>query len=156
MSALILQLRRELGWGCGEHLLLWGLSSRAIATCTEALLPGKLMDIACWREIENKYFDFICFPMCFAFALLNYLYPDPWVLFHLISSLSVMLRRGEIEQLGGHLASSQHQATTTGNKSNVKHTSWTVLSCAWVTKISLIIWNLINLLSVLPVEKTNS
>ena len=45
----------------GRHLLLQCLSSRAITMCTEALLPGKCLDIGCWWEVENKSFVFFCF-----------------------------------------------------------------------------------------------
>jgi len=41
--------------------------------------------------------------MAFAFALLNCLYLDPRVLFHLIFSPTVLLRRAVIEQLSGQL-----------------------------------------------------
>ena len=52
--------RKEEGRG---HLLLRHLSSRATATRTEALLPRKWLDIACWWEVENKSFVFLCFHM---------------------------------------------------------------------------------------------
>ena len=47
--------------GRGGQLLLWRLSSGATARCTEALLPREWLDIACWWEVEDKSFVFLCY-----------------------------------------------------------------------------------------------
>jgi len=56
MSAQQQKRRKRRKWG--RHSLLSLLSSGATATHTEALLPGKWLDITCWWELKNKSFGF--------------------------------------------------------------------------------------------------
>lgn len=94
------------------YLLLQCLSSRATAKRTEALLPRRWLNMACCLEVENKSFVFpLPLRAVYAFASSNCLYLDPQVLFHLIFSPSVLLRREFVELLGGHLGARQGQPT---------------------------------------------
>lgn len=101
------------------------------ATHAEILLPTEWLDIICWWEVVNKSFVFLC--SCF----INCLYPDS------SSHLPVLLRRGEIEQLGEQLVSSQGQSTTCAKNHSMEN-----MSC-----ITQEIWPWILLLSVVTVTK---
>lgn len=58
--------------------------------------------------------------MAFAFVLLNCLNFDPWIFSILFFPHPVLLRRGEIECLDGHLASSKGQLTTQSNTGQMR------------------------------------
>lgn len=55
---------------------------------TEVLLPGKWLDTACWWEVENESFVFLCFcAQPLVLFLLNCLSFPPWIFFILFSPL---------------------------------------------------------------------